>query len=215
MTSVVLVDDHPVFRDGLRVLLEAAGMTVVGETAYGGDAVGLLGGEPDVIVMDLGLPDIDGVEATRRLLAVDSSTCVLVLTMYDDDDAVSRALEAGARGYLVKSAPAAEIVGAIAAVASGTVVLGSVIAPRVPRLVAGGAIRTATAPATEFPTLSERERQVLGLIAAGLGNAAIAERLGVSGKTVANYVSSVLTKLRVKDRAAAGRLAAGGGWQSG
>lgn len=206
MTTVMLVDDHPIFRDGLRALLESAGMSVVAETATGEGALALQSTSPEVIVMDLGLPDIDGVEVTRRIVAADPDARVLVLTMFDDDTAIARALEAGARGYLVKDAPSAEVVRAVLAVAGGSLVFGAELAPRLARMVSGGGLRAMTPSVGDFPTLSERERQVLGLIRHGLGNAAIATRLGVSGKTVANYVSSVLTKLQVSDRAAAARM---------
>lgn len=208
MTSVVIIDDHAVFRDGLRLLLETAGMTVVGEGARVSDVAELMTREPDVVLMDIGLPDGDGVEATRAILSTAPGARVLMLTMYNDDDSLSRALETGARGYLIKSARAAEVIAAIESVASGAIVLGSAVAPRVSRLVGGGAIRLATASNSLFPDLSERERQVLGLMREGLDNSAIAERLDLSRKTVANYVSLVLVKLGARDRAEAAAIAA-------
>jgi DNA-binding NarL/FixJ family response regulator len=205
--SVLLVDDHPVFRSGLAVLLAAAGIRVVAETASGRDAVGLARQHvPDVVVMDLGLPDLDGVHATEQVLAACPGIRVLVVTMYDDDGAVARALAAGARGYVLKDAPGAEVVKAVELVAAGAAVMGSGLAGRVGRMVADGASRAVGVPAQDFPQLSDRERQVLALLGKGLSNAVIAERLGVSSKTVANYVSGVLSRLELPDRQAAQRL---------
>lgn len=206
---VLLVDDHPVFRSGLAVLLEVAGMEVVGETASGAESVDLAARtEPDVVVMDVGLPDLDGTVATERVLAASPRTHVLMVTMYDDDDALGRSLRAGAHGYVLKDAPAREVVAAVELVASGAVVMGSGLAGRMGRVVAGGLHRATAAEGSDFPELSDRERQVLGLLAKGLPNAAIAERLGLSSKTVANYVSAVLTRLGVPDRGAAAALVA-------
>ena len=205
--TALLVDDHPVFRSGLAVLLTAAGIQVVAETASGADAVSLARQHrPDVVIMDLGLPDIDGVRATEQLLTACPDSRVLVVTMYDDDGAVARALTAGARGYVLKDAPAAEVVKAVELVAAGAAVMGSGLAGRVRGMVADGAGRVTSVPARHFPQLSERERQVLTLLGKGLTNAVIAERLGVSSKTVANYVSAVLTRLELPDRAAAQQL---------
>jgi DNA-binding NarL/FixJ family response regulator len=209
-TTALLVDDHPVFRSGLAVLLSAAGVRIVAETASGTDAAPLAREHvPDVVVMDLGLPDLDGVRATEQVLAACPSTRVLVVTMYDDDGAVARALTAGARGYILKDAPGAEVVKAVELVAAGAAVMGSGLAGRVSRLMADGAGRVTSAPMQQFPQLSERERQVLTLLAKGLPNTVIAERLGVSAKTVANYVSTVLARLELPDRAAAQRLLRG------
>jgi DNA-binding NarL/FixJ family response regulator len=207
MIRAVLVDDHPVFRRGLRALLESAGIEIVGETARGREAAELAARtNPDIVLMDLGLADLDGVAATERVLATCPDTHVLVVTMYDDDGALARALEAGARGYVAKDAPPEEVVRAVQSVADGAVVLGATLAPRLRRMVAGGAVRATSLETEAFPELGPRERQVLGLVAMGLTNNAIAERLGVSGKTVANYVSTILSRLGVPDRAAATRL---------
>jgi DNA-binding NarL/FixJ family response regulator len=207
MTRVLLVDDHPVFRRGLASLLEAAGMEIVAETASGAEAAELAAtGRPDVVVMDLGLPDLDGAIATERVLVESPGTHVLVVSMYTDDRALERTLEAGARGFIPKDAPPEEVVQAVRTVAQGGAVLGSTLAPRLSRMVAGGAVRATTPDAQAFPELGPRERQVLGLLSDGLSNAAIAERLGVSGKTVANYTSTILARLGVNDRQAAARL---------
>lgn len=208
MTRVLLVDDHPVFRRGLRSLLDAEGIEVLAETSSGEEGARLAPELiPDVVVMDLSLPDLDGLVATARILEAVPDARVLVLSMYNDDAALARALEVGARGYVAKDSPPAEVVAAIRTVAAGGVVVASALAPRVQRLVAGGAVRSASVGEPDFPDLSSRERQVLGLLALDLGNAAIAERLGVSVKTVANYVSTICLRLGVTDRRAAGQLA--------
>lgn len=204
--KVLLVEDHPVYRDGLAALLATAGVEVVGVAGTGAEALAMLDSDPDVVLMDIGLPDRDGADLTAHLLALRPDLKVLVLTMFHDDSVIARALEAGANGYLVKDARPDEILSALRSVASGALVIGSDLASSVRRSAWADALRRASPPATAFPELRERERQVLGLIAQGLSNSAIAKRLGVSGKTVANYVSTILTQLRVQDRAAAARL---------
>lgn len=206
-TTVLLVDDHPVFRSGLAVLLEAAGLNVVAQTSSGIAAAHLARDHsPDVTIMDLGLPDLDGARATERVLAANPATRVLVVTMYDDDSMVARALAAGAHGYVLKDAPGTEIIKAVELVAAGATVIGSGMADRANAMLVSGALRSVAVPARDFPQLSERERQVLGLLSKGLSNVVIAERLGVSGKTVANYVSTILARLNLPDRDAARRL---------
>lgn len=198
MTRVIIVDDHPVFRNGVRSLLEASGIDVVGEAASGAEAIDLAArSNPDVVLMDLGLPDMSGVEATGRIVAGRPATRVLVVSLYQDDGSVEQAIRAGARGYVVKDAPADEVVAAVQAVASGSAVIGGSLVDRLATLVhaRAGEIREG-----DFPGLTSRERQVLALVANGMSNSAIAERLGLSGKTVANYVSVVLAKLEVTDR---------------
>jgi len=198
VTRIILVDDHPVFRNGLRALLQASGMDVVGEAATGADAVDLAARlTPDVVLMDLGLPDMSGVEAVGRIVAARPATRVLVISLYQDDGSVDTALRAGARGYVVKDAPAEEVVAAVQAVASGSAVIGGSLAGRLADLVQARARELAE---EDFPSLTTRERQILGLVAKGLTNSAIAERLGLSGKTVANYVSVVLAKIDATDR---------------
>ncbi len=204
--KALLVEDHPVYRDGLAALLATAGIDVVGVAGTGAEALSLLDTNPDVVLMDIGLPDRDGADLTAHLLELRPDLKVLVLTMFHDDTVIARALEAGASGYLVKDARPDEILSALKSVASGALVIGSDLASSVRRSAWADALRRSSPPATAFPELRERERQVLGLMAQGLSNAAIAERLGVSGKTVANYVSTILTQLRVHDRAAAARL---------
>ncbi len=205
--TVLLVDDHPVFRSGLAVLLGSAGLHVVAETSAGGEAAELARQHrPDVVVMDLGLSDVNGVIATEQVLQACPSTSVLVVTMYDDDTTVAQAIAAGARGYVLKDAPPAEVVKAVGLVAAGAAVMGSGIADRVTRMVASGAAHAATPEPARFPNLTDRERQVLGLVGKGLSNTAIAERLGISGKTVANYLSNILVHLDLPDRDAAIKL---------
>ena len=207
MTRVLIVDDHPLFREGLRALLEAHGIQVLAEAATAAEATASLDPAPDVVLMDIGLPDGDGLTATAQVLAACPSTRVLMLTMFHDDQFVARALDAGAAGYLVKDADPLEVVRAVLGVASGSLVIGEAVADRVRRMATGGELRAATPTGSRFPTLTERERQVLGLIAKGCTNGQIAETLGVSGKTVANYVSTILAKLHARDRQALADLA--------
>lgn len=199
---VLLADDHPVFRKGLRALLTSLpGATVVGEAADGEQAVGLAADSaPDIVVMDLNMPGVNGVEATRRILADHPGTGVLVLTMFEDDDSVFAAMRAGARGYLMKGSDTDEVVRAIIAVGHGEAIFG----PSVARRILAFLTRPLSAYDEQlFPELTAREREVLDFIAAGVANADIAKRLFLSPKTVRNHVSNVFTKLAVADRAEA------------
>lgn len=199
---VLLVDDHPVFRAGMRTVLEDLGDVVVVAEAADGEAALAAAAEhgPDVVLMDLRMPGMSGLEATARMAAAHPEIAVLVLTMDSDDDSVFAALRAGARGYLLKEAQGEDVRRALLGVAAGEAVFGPGVARRVTAFFA-----TAGAPgrAVPFPQLTEREREVLELIAAGLDNAAIARRLVLSPKTVRNRVSDVLTKLAVGSRAEA------------
>lgn len=197
---VVVADDHPVFRQGLRMLLESLGVEVVAEAADGAEAVAAVAeNHPDVVLMDLQMPGVTGIDATRRVVADHPGTRVLVLSMVDDDQAVFAAIRAGALGYLLKGAGQVEISRALEAVAAGEGVYGPTIAAKLRSFLATGA----EPGARPFPALSDREREVLTALAQGLSNADIARRLFLSDKTVRNYVSSVFTKLGVESRAEA------------
>jgi DNA-binding NarL/FixJ family response regulator len=195
---VLIAEDHPVFRQGLRALLETtADIEVVGEAASGDGAVDqALELKPDVVLMDLRMPKLNGIEATRRIVDAEPQIGVLVLTMFEDDDSVFAAMRAGARGYLLKGSEQDEVLRAIRAVASGEAIFGPAIATR---LIAYFSSTRAKA----FPELTEREREVLELIAKGHNNQAIANELVLSLKTVRNHVSNVFNKLQVTDRAQA------------
>jgi DNA-binding NarL/FixJ family response regulator len=199
---VLIVDDHPVFRDGLRASLSIEDdVEVVGEAATGVDAVRLTRDlQPDIVVMDLRMPDLDGVEATRQIVHESPHIAVLVLTMFDDDDSVFAAMRAGARGYLLKGSNQAEVLRAIHLVGSG----GALFGPAVARLVIEYfSRRRSRNGALGFPELTEREREILDLVAEGRSNATIALRLGITDKTVRNHVSNIFAKLAVVDRAQA------------
>ena len=193
---VVICDDHSVYRRGLKDLFdEVEGIVVVGEAADGESAVGVVRDTaPDVVVMDLHLPGISGVEATSRLLADQPDLGVLVLTMFEDDTSLLAALRAGARGYVVKGADHGEIVTGIQAVARGEVLLGRAVSTRL-----GAALAAPSGP-RPFPDLSDREFEVLELLARGWSTDRIAAHLFLSPKTVRNNVSAVLTKLGVASR---------------
>jgi DNA-binding NarL/FixJ family response regulator len=200
MIRVVLADDHPVVRAGLEALLTSLpGIEVVGVASNGREAVReVITVRPDVAVLDLQMPELDGFAATRELTRSAPEVAVLVLTMFEDDDSVFAAMRAGARGYVVKGAEQEEIARAIRAVAAGEAIFGPGVARRVLSFF------SAPPPAAEpFPELTTRERQILDLLAAGLSNTAIADRLDLASKTVANNVSTIFTKLGIADRATA------------
>ena len=198
---VVVADDHPAFRAGLRLMLGIAeDVEIVGEADDGERVIDVVQElRPDVVVMDLRMPGLDGIEATRRLLAIQPDLGVVVLTMFEDDESVFAAMRAGARGYLLKGAEQDEILRGIRAIAAGEAIFGPSIARRVVEHFASG-VGSAKAA---FPALTEREREVLELIASGRGNAVIAHELCLTLKTVRNHVSNIFAKLKVSDRAAA------------
>ncbi|GAA4111891.1 response regulator transcription factor [Knoellia locipacati] len=196
---VLIADDHPIFRDGLASLLEPhPGITVVARAADGAEAVALAGEHrPDVVVMDIQMPEVNGIEATRRILARWPGTGVLMFTMAEDDGLLLSAMRAGARGYLVKGAAQEEVTRAIESVHSGGVVFGASLASRIGELLTPPPARSVG----EFPMLTEREREILDLIAAGRSNGQIAAELFLAPKTVRNNVSAILAKLQATDRA--------------
>ena len=198
MTTVLIADDHPLVLSGLRALLDTLdGIEVVGEAADGPEAVRLaVSLRPDVAVMDLQMPDIDGVEATRQITQRVPGTAVLVLTMHDDDASVFAAIRAGARGYLLKGAAQEDVARAIEAVSRGEAIFGPAVAGRVLRFFAAGP-ESVSLP---FPQLTAREREILDLMAGGLSNAEIGRRLFLSPKTVSNNVSLIFDKLQVAGR---------------
>jgi DNA-binding NarL/FixJ family response regulator len=198
MSRIVVVDDHPVFRKGLTALLRAEGHDVVAEASDGVEAVAVVTAEvPDVVLMDLSMPLRDGFEATARITAEHPNTKVVVITLFDDEASVVQALEAGASGYVSKQADPDQITSAVEAVIRGAMWLGA------------GVARPALSPATAetFPGhLTTREATIADLLSRGLTNPMIAERLCLSTKTVANYVSAVILKLGAADRDQAARI---------
>ena len=197
---VLLVDDHTVVRQGFcRILETDEAIEVVGEASDGESAIEMASRlHPDVVVMDIGLPDLNGIEATRRIVADSPHIAVLVLTMFDDDESVFSAVRAGARGYLLKGADQEQILRAVYAAANGEIIFGTELAARVLAY-----FTAAPAAPAIFPQLTDREREVLELVAQGRSNADIAGKLHLSQKTVRNHVSNILTKLQVADRAQA------------
>jgi DNA-binding NarL/FixJ family response regulator len=199
---VLIAEDHPLFREGMRGRLDrVADVAVVGEAASGDEAVELAHKlEPDVILMDIKMPGLNGIEATREIQRANPQIGVLVLTMFEDDDSVFAAMRAGAKGYLLKDSGGEGVVHAIRAVASGEAVFGPGVAERIMGFFAAP---RAAAPQRAFPELTEREEEVLSLVAQGKANREIARQLFVSLKTVRNHVSNILLKLQVADRAQA------------
>jgi DNA-binding NarL/FixJ family response regulator len=199
---ILIADDHPLFRSGMHALLEADSETeVIGEATTGDEAIALASSlQPDVILMDLQMPGMSGIEATRRILHTSPHIRILVVTMYEDDYSVFTAMRTGARGYLLKGASPDEVLRAIAAVGSGEAIFSPTIATRLIDFFAG--LQPTTFPQA-LPELTEREQEILTLIAQGQNNATIAKQLSLSPKTVSNYVSNIFSKLQVADRAQA------------
>ncbi|WP_040167275.1 response regulator [Microbacterium gorillae] len=213
MIRVLLADDHAVMRSGFRMILEAGGdVTVVGEAATGAEAVTLASElHPDVVCMDVQMPDMDGLEATRRIVAdPDVTAAVLVVTTFDRDDYVFEALQAGASGFLLKNAGAEELGNAVRVVASGDALLAPEVTRRVierfagsPSDASGTPLPTPTGSSAIVPELTEREREVLRLLAQAYSNAEIAAELFIGDATVKTHVSNLLAKLGARDRVAA------------
>lgn len=200
--TVFIVDDHQFFRDGVRALLDAQpDMECAGEATTGEEAIRLSAEiQPDVVLMDIQMPGMSGVDATRQIVRSSPQVRVLVVTMFEDDHLVFAAMRAGARGYLLKGARHEDMVRAIRAVGSGDAIFSPEIATR---LVSYFSALHPEQTSQVFPELSHREREILALLAQGCKNAEIAERLVVSPKTIRNYVSNIISKLQVADRAQA------------
>lgn len=199
---VLIADDHPLFRRGMQGLLSTQpDIEVVGEAKTGEEAIRLAGElEPDVILMDIKMPGVSGIEATRRILAANPHTRILMVTMFEDDASVFTAMRAGARSYVLKDADKDDVLGAIRTVGRGGAIFSPGIAVRLVDFFSTG--RPAV-PKESFPTLTDREREILHLMARCSSNAEIAHLLFLSAKTIANYVSNILHKLQVADRAGA------------
>ncbi len=199
---ILVAEDHPLFRKGVISLLSAVPeFEVVGEAATGEEAASRVAElQPDVVLMDLQMPGVGGIEATRKIVQESPSVRLLVVTLFEDEDSVFMALRAGARGYVLKDADEEELVRAIRAVGRGEAIFSPVVAER---MLAYFAAPKPAAPPQVFPTLTDREREILHLIVQGHPNPSIAKELSLSTKTVGNYVSNIFTKLQVADRAQA------------
>ncbi len=203
---VLIVDDHKLFREGLQaIFLAVQDIEIVGEAASGREAIALAQElRPDVILMDIQMDDLNGVEACKQILAVQPTTGIIMLTMLEDSDTLFAAICAGARGYVLKGADKAEVLKTIRAVAQGDVLFGSAVANRITSLFRNlGSAHTMERKPPLFPELTERESEILNLIAEGLNNQDIAARLDITAKTVSNHVSAIFNKLQVVDRAQA------------
>ena len=200
--QILIADDHTLFRDGLRALFGSlADTAVIGEAASGAEAIAEAEKlQPDVILMDIQMPGVNGIEATRQITQTSPHIGVIVVTMFEDDDSVFAAMRAGARGYVLKGADQEEMIRTIRAVARGEALFGAVIAARLQSFFADSKRQAA---AEAFPELTDREREVLALLAQGQNNAAIGRELTISVKTVRNHVSNIFSKLQVVDRAQA------------
>jgi DNA-binding NarL/FixJ family response regulator len=199
---ILVADDHLLFRDGLRALIDSApDCELAGEASTGEEAVNLAAElQPDLILMDVRMPGLDGIQATRQIVRTSPHIGILVLTMLEDDNSVFTAMRAGARGYLLKGASHDEVLRAIRAVTGGQAIFSPAIAARMMEFF--NTMRPAKIPDV-FPELTEREREVLGLIAQGYNNSEIARELVISPKTVRNHITNILSKLQVADRAEA------------
>jgi DNA-binding NarL/FixJ family response regulator len=197
--KVLIVDDHPLFRHGVKMLfMTTPEIEVVGEVTSGEEAIeAAMSLEPDVILMDLRMPGLNGIEATREIVQRKPKIQILILTMFQDDHSVFAAMRAGAKGYVLKDAEKDELLNAIKTVGNG----GAIFSPGIAsRMIDYFSVARPAAPVESFPELTEREREVLYLMADGTQNAGIASKLKISGKTVSNYVTNILNKLQVADR---------------
>jgi DNA-binding NarL/FixJ family response regulator len=204
--KLLIADDHALFREGIRALLLAVpDIVCVGEAATGEEAITQVTElQPDVVLMDINMPDLNGVEATRRILQSSPDIGIIMVTMLEDDASVFAAMRAGARGYVLKGSHHNEMLQAIRAVAQGQALFGTAVAGRMMRFFqTGSQLARQTADTQLFPDLTEREREVLELIARGKNNSEIAELLMVSPKTVRNHITNIFSKLQVADRAEA------------
>lgn len=203
--TILIADDHPPFRSGLRALLDSSpDVLVVGEAGSGAEAVALASRlQPDVILMDIQMPEVNGIEATQQILYSSPHIAILMLTMFEDDDFVFSAVRAGARGYLLKGTMKSDLLRAIQSAASGEAIFGAGIARRLIHFFASVRKPTNALLPYAFPDLTEREREILDLIASHQTNPEIAEKLDISLKTVRNHVSNIFSKLQVVDRAQA------------
>jgi DNA-binding NarL/FixJ family response regulator len=201
-TRILIADDHALFRNGLRALFASIpDLEVVGEAATGEEAITQATDlQPDVVLMDIQMPSVNGIEATRRILQVSPHIGIIVVTMFEDDDSVFAAMRAGARGYVLKGSDQEEILKVIRAVANSEALFGPTIARRIVNFFSAP---KPTTPAEAFPELTNREHEVLDLVAQGRSNTEIATHLYLSQKTVRNHISNIFTKLQVADRAQA------------
>lgn len=200
--KVLIADDHVFYREGVRAFLEnESDIEVVGEAGNGEEVLAMTAElKPDIILMDLKMPGINGIEATRRIHETDPEIGVLTLTMFDDDDSVFAAMRAGARGYLLKDAGKNQVIRAIVAVKGGEAIFSPAIAGRMIKFFSAPIQSAPKKGSDEFAELTEREFEILELVARGQSNKEISNRLSLSVKTVQNYVSSILAKLQVADR---------------
>lgn len=205
MIRLLIADDHTLFRDGLRAILGARSeIEIVAEASNGAEAVSLAEAHlPDIILMDIQMPKMNGIAATEKILDTNPHIGIIVLTMLEDDDSVFAAMRAGARGYVLKGADKAEMLRAIHAVAEGEALFGPAVARRLVNFFRDVRDLKNLAPPRAFPELTDREAQVLDLIARGFNNAEIAETLVLSPKTISNHISNIFSKLQVADRAQA------------
>ncbi|HEY5729273.1 MAG TPA: response regulator transcription factor [Anaerolineales bacterium] len=200
---VLLADDHALFREGVRAILKSVpDIEIVGEAGTGQDALKLASNlKPDVILMDIQMPDLNGVEATQRILKTQPDVGIIIVTMLEDDDSLFSAMRAGARGYILKGADKAEMLKSIRAVAEGEALFGPAIAMRLLNFFHENPLQKRSEPSTTpFPELTEREREILVFIARGDTNTEIADQLSISLKTVRNHVSNIFNKLHVMNR---------------